>query len=191
MSSRLPGTRLEVGRAGSEHRREQGCALTGCQDLDQLTQILKVTGVPGAEFVQKLKDKAVSGSDWHLPMGSLYRASPLFLQRGLQPYFSPLRQGLKKSYVFLSSRPNPTFSPCPRAPRRISHSFSHAPARKVRPGSDPQSACSPSQQPSVPRPLGKAHLVVCPRSCRPAGQDAGAGRGQASDRCSGTRSPLL
>ncbi|EDL22590.1 mitogen activated protein kinase 13, isoform CRA_c, partial [Mus musculus] len=26
--------------------------------LDQLTQILKVTGVPGAEFVQKLKDKA-------------------------------------------------------------------------------------------------------------------------------------
>lgn len=29
--------------------------------LDQLTQILKVTGVPGAEFVQKLNDKAVSG----------------------------------------------------------------------------------------------------------------------------------
>lgn len=28
-------------------------------DLDQLTQILKVTGSPGEEFVQKLEDKAV------------------------------------------------------------------------------------------------------------------------------------
>lgn len=42
--------------------RERGLALTHYQDLDQLTQILKVTGVPGAEFVQKLKDKAVSGN---------------------------------------------------------------------------------------------------------------------------------
>lgn len=64
MSARLARARLEAGRAGSEHRSEQGWALTGCQDLDQLTQILKVTGVPGAEFVQKLKDKAVSGSHW-------------------------------------------------------------------------------------------------------------------------------
>lgn len=79
VSARLVRTRLEVGRAGSEPRREQGCALTGCQDLDQLTQILKVTGVPGAEFVQKLKDKAVSGCCWHLPMGSLCPADPLFL----------------------------------------------------------------------------------------------------------------
>lgn len=64
MSARLARARLEAGRASSEHRSEQGWALTGCQDLDQLTQILKVTGVPGAEFVQKLKDKAVSGSHW-------------------------------------------------------------------------------------------------------------------------------
>lgn len=35
--------------------------LNRCQDLDQLTQIFKVTGVPGADFVQKLKDKSVSG----------------------------------------------------------------------------------------------------------------------------------
>uniref|UniRef100_A0A8C5KE96 mitogen-activated protein kinase n=1 Tax=Jaculus jaculus TaxID=51337 RepID=A0A8C5KE96_JACJA len=34
--------------------------------LDQLTQILKVTGVPGAEFVQKLNDKAVSDAALHL-----------------------------------------------------------------------------------------------------------------------------
>ncbi|KAK2113600.1 hypothetical protein P7K49_007866 [Saguinus oedipus] len=33
--------------------------------LDQLAQILKVTGVPGTEFVQKLKDKAVGGK-WDL-----------------------------------------------------------------------------------------------------------------------------
>lgn len=50
------------------HRRVQGCALTDCQDLDQLTQILKVTGVPGAEFVQKLKDKAVSGTFHVVPL---------------------------------------------------------------------------------------------------------------------------
>uniref|UniRef100_G1TYT9 mitogen-activated protein kinase n=1 Tax=Oryctolagus cuniculus TaxID=9986 RepID=G1TYT9_RABIT len=35
--------------------------------LDQLTQILKVTGVPGAEFVQKLKDKAAKTYIQSLP----------------------------------------------------------------------------------------------------------------------------
>ncbi|XP_051009382.1 mitogen-activated protein kinase 13 [Acomys russatus] len=35
--------------------------------LDQLTQILKVTGVPGAEFVQKLKDKAAKSYIQSLP----------------------------------------------------------------------------------------------------------------------------
>lgn len=50
-----------AGRAATAVPAEANQALTCCQDLDQLTQILKVTGVPGTEFVQKLNDKAVSG----------------------------------------------------------------------------------------------------------------------------------
>lgn len=45
------------------HQQRVRGHLNHCRDLDQLTQILKVTGVPGAEFVQKLNDKAV-GSKW-------------------------------------------------------------------------------------------------------------------------------
>ncbi|CAO2608738.1 Mitogen-activated protein kinase 14 [Lemmus lemmus] len=45
---------------------------------------------------------------------------------------SPLRPELKEFYYFLSSRPNPTSNPYPRAPRRISPSSSHGPAPKLR-----------------------------------------------------------
>lgn len=133
-----------MGPAGSEHP-EQGCALTVCQDLDQLTQILKVTGVPGAEFVQKLKDKAVSGT---FPWGPSALADPPVLIRtwtltGLQPCFLPSGQSVENSvffffFPFLSSRPNPTSSLCPRVPRRISPSCSHVPVPKVSPGPVPE-----------------------------------------------------
>ncbi|XP_044632489.1 mitogen-activated protein kinase 13 isoform X6 [Equus asinus] len=46
--------------------------------LDQLTQILKVTGVPGAEFVQKLKDKAAKSYIQALPQSPKKDFSQLF-----------------------------------------------------------------------------------------------------------------
>lgn len=55
-----------MGWRGGQHQicqQSEAKPLTCCQDLDQLTQILKVTGVPGTEFLQKLNDKAVS-SRW-------------------------------------------------------------------------------------------------------------------------------
>ncbi|XP_006759115.1 PREDICTED: mitogen-activated protein kinase 13 [Myotis davidii] len=46
--------------------------------LDQLTQILKVTGVPGPEFVQKLKDKAAKSYIQSLPQSPKKDFSQLF-----------------------------------------------------------------------------------------------------------------
>ncbi|CAO2608739.1 Mitogen-activated protein kinase 13 [Lemmus lemmus] len=46
--------------------------------LDQLTQILKVTGVPGAEFVQKLKDKAAKSYIQSLPQSPKKDFTQLF-----------------------------------------------------------------------------------------------------------------
>ncbi|XP_066092367.1 mitogen-activated protein kinase 13 isoform X2 [Saccopteryx bilineata] len=46
--------------------------------LDQLTQILKVTGVPGAEFVQKLKDRAAKSYIQSLPQSPKKDFSQLF-----------------------------------------------------------------------------------------------------------------
>ncbi|OWK13365.1 MAPK13, partial [Cervus elaphus hippelaphus] len=46
--------------------------------LDQLTQILKVTGVPGAEFVQKLNDKAAKSYIQSLPQSPKKDFSQLF-----------------------------------------------------------------------------------------------------------------
>lgn len=46
--------------------------------LDQLTQILKVTGVPGAEFVQKLKDKAAKSYIQALPQSPKKDFTQLF-----------------------------------------------------------------------------------------------------------------
>uniref|UniRef100_A0A8C2SB33 mitogen-activated protein kinase n=1 Tax=Capra hircus TaxID=9925 RepID=A0A8C2SB33_CAPHI len=46
--------------------------------LDQLTQILKVTGVPGAEFVQKLNDKAAKSYIQSLPQSPRKDFSQLF-----------------------------------------------------------------------------------------------------------------
>ncbi|KAG8512115.1 Mitogen-activated protein kinase 13 [Galemys pyrenaicus] len=46
--------------------------------LDQLTQILKVTGVPGAEFVQKLNDKAAKSYIQALPQSPKKDFSQLF-----------------------------------------------------------------------------------------------------------------
>nr|XP_048307169.1 mitogen-activated protein kinase 13 [Myodes glareolus] len=46
--------------------------------LDQLTQILKVTGVPGAEFVQKLKDKAAQSYIQSLPQSPKKDFAQLF-----------------------------------------------------------------------------------------------------------------
>lgn len=46
--------------------------------LDQLTQILKVTGVPGTEFVQKLKDKAAKSYIQSLPQSPKKDFSQLF-----------------------------------------------------------------------------------------------------------------
>ncbi|VCW84637.1 unnamed protein product [Gulo gulo] len=60
--------------------------------LDQLSQILKVTGVPGAEFVQKLNDKAVSGGWVYVgrgfctwPTGGHMGSRPL----GRRPHWPP------------------------------------------------------------------------------------------------------
>ncbi|KAK2502469.1 hypothetical protein MC885_004747 [Smutsia gigantea] len=52
--------------------------------LDQLTQILKVTGVPGAEFVQKLKDKAAKSYIQSLPQSPKKDFSQLFPQASPQ-----------------------------------------------------------------------------------------------------------
>ncbi|XP_058589694.1 mitogen-activated protein kinase 13 isoform X5 [Neofelis nebulosa] len=46
--------------------------------LDQLSQILKVTGVPGAEFVQKLNDKAAKSYIQSLPQSPKKDFSQLF-----------------------------------------------------------------------------------------------------------------
>ncbi|XP_053459276.1 mitogen-activated protein kinase 13 isoform X1 [Nycticebus coucang] len=46
--------------------------------LDQLTQILKVTGVPGAEFVQKLNDKAAKAYIQSLPQSPKKDFTQLF-----------------------------------------------------------------------------------------------------------------
>uniref|UniRef100_A0A5F8H9I4 mitogen-activated protein kinase n=1 Tax=Monodelphis domestica TaxID=13616 RepID=A0A5F8H9I4_MONDO len=46
--------------------------------LDQLTQILKVTGVPGADFVQKLQDKAAKSYIQSLPQSPKKDFSQLF-----------------------------------------------------------------------------------------------------------------
>lgn len=46
--------------------------------LDQLTQILKVTGVPGTEFVQKLNDKAAKSYIQSLPQSPKKDFSQLF-----------------------------------------------------------------------------------------------------------------
>ncbi|XP_036623884.1 mitogen-activated protein kinase 13 [Trichosurus vulpecula] len=51
--------------------------------LDQLTQILKVTGVPGADFVQKLQDKAAKSYIQSLPQSPKKDFSQLF------PHASP------------------------------------------------------------------------------------------------------
>ncbi|XP_007670063.1 mitogen-activated protein kinase 13 isoform X2 [Ornithorhynchus anatinus] len=52
--------------------------------LDQLTQILKVTGVPGAEFVQKLQDKAAKSYIQALPRSPKKDFSQLFPQASPQ-----------------------------------------------------------------------------------------------------------
>ncbi|XP_031290698.1 mitogen-activated protein kinase 13 isoform X3 [Camelus dromedarius] len=63
--------------------------------LDQLTQILKVTGVPGAEFVQKLNDKAVSGSWAQADQGQA------------KSYIQSLPQSPKKDFSQLFPRASP------------------------------------------------------------------------------------
>ncbi|ELW66129.1 Mitogen-activated protein kinase 13 [Tupaia chinensis] len=52
--------------------------LNCCGDLDQLTQILKVTGVPGTEFVQKLHDKAAKSYIQSLPQSPKKDFTQLF-----------------------------------------------------------------------------------------------------------------
>lgn len=57
------------------------CILDLGTDLDQLKEIMKVTGTPPPEFVQKLQSAEVSGSGWWLDLGLGAGLSPFFPHR--------------------------------------------------------------------------------------------------------------
>lgn len=133
-------------------------------DLDQLKEIMKVTGTPPAEFVQRLQSAEVT---WELGVGGgaglgLWRGPSPFLPEKAKNYMKGLPELQKKDFASILTNA----SPLGRMGLRGAGSVTWT----VGPG---------------PSLTGAAH------SREPPGEDAGAGRRAAGDGGRGADPPVL